>query len=94
MRKLLIAVLAVVAVLAVASVAVATNVYNVHLGSTTVKGKGSKAKPIPTGLKFGFKVEDSDSTKRANGHRAVRDRVRGARREPQVVPEVRLHSAR
>jgi hypothetical protein len=65
MRKLLIAALAVVAVLAVASVAVATNVYNVHLGSTTVKGKGSKAKPIPTGLKFGFKVEDSDSTKRA-----------------------------
>jgi hypothetical protein len=65
MRKLLIAVLAVVAVLAVASVAVATNVYQVHLGSTTVKGKGTKAKPIPTGLKFGFKVEDSDSTKRA-----------------------------
>ena len=64
MRKLLIAVLAVLAVLAVASVAVATNVYNVHLGSTTVKGKGSKSKPIPTGLKFGFKVEDSDSTKR------------------------------
>jgi hypothetical protein len=65
MRKLLIAALAVVAVFAMASVAVATNVYNVHLGSTTVKGKGSKAKPIPTGLKFGFKVEDSDSTKRA-----------------------------
>jgi len=65
MRKLLIAALAVVAVLAVASVAVATNVYTVHLGSTTVKGKGSKDKPIPTGLKFGFKVEDSDSTKRA-----------------------------
>ena len=49
MRKLLIAPLAVVAVLAVASVAVATNVYTVHLGSTTVKGKGSKSKPIPTG---------------------------------------------
>ena len=28
-------------------------------------GKGSKAKPIPTGLKFGYTVEDSDSTKRA-----------------------------
>ena len=64
MRKLLIAALAVAAVFAVASVAVATNVYTVHLGSTTVKGKGSKSKPIPTGLKFGFKVEDSDSTKR------------------------------
>ena len=65
MRKLLIAALAVVAVLAVASVAVATNVYKVHLGSTTVKGKGTKAKPIPTGLKFGFQVEDSDASKRA-----------------------------
>jgi hypothetical protein len=65
MRKLWIAVLAVVAVLAVASVALATNVYTVHLGSTTVRGKGSPTKPIPTGLKFGFKVEDSDPTKRA-----------------------------
>jgi hypothetical protein len=65
MRKLLIAVVAVAAVLAVVSVAVAANVYKVHLGSTTAKGKGSKAKPIPTGLKFGFKVEESDSTKRA-----------------------------
>jgi hypothetical protein len=64
MRKLWIAVLAVIAVFAVASVAVATNVYEVHLGSTTVRGKGSKATPIPTGLKFGFKVEDSDPTKR------------------------------
>ena len=64
MRKLLIAVLAVAAALAVASVAVATNVYTVHLGSTTVKGKGTKAHPIPTGLKFGFKVEESDPSKR------------------------------
>jgi hypothetical protein len=65
MRKLLIAALAVVAVLAMVGVASAVNVYQIHLGSTTVKGKGSKAHPIPTGLKFGFKVEDSDSTKRA-----------------------------
>jgi hypothetical protein len=64
MRKLWIAVLAVVGVFAVASVAVATNVYTVTSGSTTVAGKGSKAKPIPTGLKFGYTVEDSDSTKR------------------------------
>jgi hypothetical protein len=64
MRKLLIAVVAVVSVLVVASVALATNVYKVHLGSTTARGKGTAAKPIPTGLKFGFKVEESDSTKR------------------------------
>jgi hypothetical protein len=65
MRKLSIAVLAIATAVAVASVAYATNVYKVHLGSTTVPGKGSATKPIPTGLKFGFQVEDSDSTKRA-----------------------------
>lgn len=65
MRKLWIAALAVVAVVAVAGVAVAANVYEVHLGSTTVKGKGSKKKPIPTGLKFGFQVTESDPSKRA-----------------------------
>jgi hypothetical protein len=64
MRKLWIAVLAIAAVFAVTSVAVATNVYTVHLGSTTVPGKGSKTRPIPTGLKFGFKVEDSDPSMR------------------------------
>jgi hypothetical protein len=65
MRKLSIAVLAIVAVAALASVAFAANVYKVHLGSTTVPGKGSKAKPIPTALKFGFQVEETDPNKRA-----------------------------
>jgi hypothetical protein len=65
MRKLSIAVLAIAAAVAVASVAVAANVYKVHLGSTTVKGKGSATKPIPTGLKFGFQVEETDPNKRA-----------------------------
>jgi hypothetical protein len=65
MRKFSIAVLALAAVVAVASVAYAANVYEVHLGSTTVKGKGTKAKPIPTGLKFCFKVEETDANKRA-----------------------------
>ena len=65
MRKLSIAVLAIAAVAALASVAVAANVYKVHLGSTTKPGKGTKAKPIPTGLKFGFQVEESDPSKRA-----------------------------
>src|SRR5215217_3476963 len=65
MRKLSIAGLALAAIFAVASVAFAANVYEDHLGSTTVKGKGSKTKPIPTGLKFGFKVEETDPSKRA-----------------------------
>jgi hypothetical protein len=64
MRKLLIAVLAVVAVFAMASVAVAVNVYEVHKAGTTAKGKGSTAKPIPTGITLGFQVSESDPTKR------------------------------
>jgi hypothetical protein len=65
MRKLSIAVLAIAAVAALTSVAFAANVYKVHLGSTTKPGKGTKANPIPTGLKFGFQVEESDPSKRA-----------------------------
>jgi hypothetical protein len=65
MRKLSIAALALAAVLAVAGVAYSANVYKVHLGSTTVPGKGSKTRPIPTGLKFGFQVEETDPSKRA-----------------------------
>jgi hypothetical protein len=64
MRKLFIAVLAMAAVVAVASVAYAVNVYSVD-GSTSKPGKGSKAKPIPTGLEFIFDVTESDSSKRA-----------------------------
>lgn len=65
MRKLSIALVAIAAVAALASVAFAANVYTVHLGSTTKPGKGSKADPIPTGLKFGFQVEETDPSKRA-----------------------------
>jgi hypothetical protein len=64
MRKLSIAVLAIAAVVAVASVAVAANVYTVS-GSTTKAGKGSKTKPIPTGLKLVFQVSETDPGKRA-----------------------------
>ena len=94
MRKFSIAVLAVAALVAVASVAYAANVYKVHLGSTTAKGKGSKANPIPTGLKFGFQVEETDSSKRAIRDRAVRDRFRGSRDGSQAVPEVRVQRPR
>jgi hypothetical protein len=63
MRKLSIAVLAIAAVVAVASVAVAANVYTVS-GSTTVRGKGSATKHIPTGIKLQFDVTETDSSKR------------------------------
>ena len=65
MRKLLIAALAIAVLAAVTSVALAANTYKVHKASTSAKGKGSKEKPIPTGLVIGFQVGESDATKRA-----------------------------
>jgi hypothetical protein len=87
MRKLLIAGLAVAVVLAMASVAVAVNVYSVHLASTTVRGKGKPTKPIPTGVKFGFKVEDSDPTKRATVVEKFAIGIEGLRTNPKLFPK-------
>jgi len=64
MRKLFIAALAVAALAAVVTVAYAANVYTVD-GSTSKPGKGSKAKPIPTGIELDFTVTETDSSKRA-----------------------------
>jgi hypothetical protein len=65
MRKVLVAALAVVALAAVAGVAVAANTYTLHKASTNAKGRGSMAKPIPTNLVFGFRVGETDPSKRA-----------------------------
>jgi hypothetical protein len=64
MRKLSIAALAIAALAALATVAYAANVYTVS-GGTTVKGKGSPTKRIPTGIKLQFDVTETDSSKRA-----------------------------
>jgi len=64
MRKLLIVALALAAVVSVVGVAVAANTYRIHKASTTASGKGSKAKPIPTGITIGFQVGDTDPSKR------------------------------
>jgi hypothetical protein len=61
MRKLWVAAaLALAAVLAVAGVAVAANTYQVFLGKTST-GKGTRAKPIPTKLDFGYRVGDTEN---------------------------------
>lgn len=59
MRKLLIAVAALAAVGVAASVAFAANTYEVHVADSS-NGKGSKKRPVPTFLDFGFKVEDTE----------------------------------
>ena len=59
MRKFLIAAVAAVSVLAVAAVAYAANVYTVD-GSTSPRGKGTAAKPLPVSLNFGYTVRDEN----------------------------------
>jgi hypothetical protein len=90
MRKLLIAGLAVAIVLAVASVAMAVNIYTVYKGSTTVRGKGTPTKPIPTGLKFGFTVEDSDPTMRGTVVEKYAIGAEGLRTNPKLFPKCRF----
>jgi hypothetical protein len=87
MRKLLIAGLAVAAVLAVASVAMAVNVYKVTKASTTVRGKGSATKPIPTGFKFAFTVTDSDPSKRGTVIEKYAIGAEGLRTNPKLFPK-------
>jgi hypothetical protein len=64
MRKLLIVALTLAAVVSVVGVALAANTYRMHKASTSKPGKGSKARPIPTGITLGFQVGDTDPSKR------------------------------
>jgi hypothetical protein len=64
MRKPLIVALALAAVVSVVGVALAANTYKIHRASTTKAGKGTKARPIPTGLTIGFQVGETDPSKR------------------------------
>lgn len=87
MRKLLVAVLALAALGAVVSVALAANTYKVHKASTTASGKGSKAKPIPTGLTLGFQVGESDPSKRATVIEKYSLGAEGLVTNPKVMPK-------
>jgi hypothetical protein len=60
-RKFLVTALALVVATALAGVAYAANVYNITQGSTSPAGKGSKTKPLPKKLVFGYTVKDSSS---------------------------------
>jgi hypothetical protein len=58
-RKFLVTALALIVAAGLVGVAYAANVYNITTGSTSPAGKGTKAKPIAKGLKFGYTVKDS-----------------------------------
>jgi hypothetical protein len=87
MRKLLVAVLALAALGAVVSVALAANTYKVHKASTTASGKGSKSKPIPTGLTIGFQVGESDPARRATVIEKYSIGAEGLVTNPKVAPK-------
>jgi hypothetical protein len=65
MRKLLIAALTLVGVIAVVGVAVADNKYETHVSGGRPIAKGSLKRPVPVSVDFGFRVSETDPTKRA-----------------------------
>jgi hypothetical protein len=65
MRKLLIAALALVGVLALGGVALAQNLYETHVAGGRPIAKGTPKKPVPVSVDFGFRVTETDPTKRA-----------------------------
>jgi hypothetical protein len=87
MRKLSIAVLALAAVVAVAGVAVAANTYKVHVASTSANGKGSPTKPIPTGIKLGFQVGDTDPSMRGTVIEKYAIGAEGVVTNPKAAPK-------
>lgn len=90
MRKVSIAALALAVVLAVAGVAIAANTYEVHQAGTTVGGKGSKDNPIPTGIKLGFKVGETDSSKRATVIEKYSLGAEGLVTNPKLFPKCKF----
>ncbi|HEY6779742.1 MAG TPA: hypothetical protein VI111_02240 [Thermoleophilaceae bacterium] len=65
MRKLSIAAISAIAVLAFSGVAYAANLYGLPIASTAPKGVGSPTKPVPTGVKFGYTVKDTNGPRGA-----------------------------
>jgi len=91
MRKLWIAALALAAVLAVAGVAIAANTYQVHMAATSA-GKGTRAKPVPTKLNFGYRVGDTEN-KRPFVVRQYRIAIEGTFAFPKSRPRCPFNQA-
>jgi hypothetical protein len=65
MRKLLIGALALAGVIALAGGALAQNRYETHVAGGRPIAKGTPTKPVPVSVEFGFRVSETDPTKRA-----------------------------
>ena len=92
MRKIWIALAcAIVAALSVAAVASAVNTYEVDIAKAT-KGKGSKNKPKPAKLAFGYEVDDSADL-RPEVIRQYRIAAEGLRSFPNARPDCTFEQA-
>jgi hypothetical protein len=91
MRKLLVAAMSLAAVMAVAGVAFAANTYTVDLAKSS-PGKGTRAKPIPTKLDFGYSVGDSEG-KRPFVIREYRIAAEGTYTFPKARPRCTFDQA-
>ena len=91
MRKLLVAAMSLAAVMAVAGVAFAANTYTVDLAKSS-PGKGTRAKPIPTKLDFGYSVGDTEG-KRPFVIREYRIAAEGTYTFPKARPRCTFDQA-
>jgi hypothetical protein len=92
MRKIWIALAcAVVAALSVAAVASAVNTYEVDIAKAT-KGKGSKKKPKPAQLAFGYEVDDTEDL-RPEVIRQYRIAAEGLQSFPGARPDCTFEQA-
>jgi hypothetical protein len=92
MRKIWIALAcAVVAALSVAAVASAVNTYEVDIAKAT-KGKGTKNKPKPAALAFGYEVDDSEDL-RPEVIRQYRIAAEGLATFPKARPDCTFNQA-
>jgi hypothetical protein len=90
MRKLLIAALTLVGVIALAGVALAENVYETHVAGGRPIAKGSLKKPVPVSVDFGFRVSESDPSKRATPIRTYAIGSEGLVANPKDFPSCRF----
>jgi hypothetical protein len=86
MRKLLIAALALAGVMALAGVALAQNVYETHVAGGRPIAKGSLNRPVPVSVDFGFRVSETDPTKRATPIRTYSIGSEGLVANPRFFP--------
>jgi len=90
MRKLLIAALALAGVMALAGVALADNVYETHVSGGRPIAKGSVKKPVPVSVDFGFRVSETDPTKRATPIETYSIGSEGLVANPKFFPSCRF----